>query len=216
MTRDVDFGLYLITDRRRIGGRDLCEVLKQALDGGIRAVQLREKDLPGGELFRLAERLRALTLSYTARLFVNDRVDVALAVDADGVHLGQRSFSATDARRLVGKERLIGVSTHNIEEALKAERDGADFVTFGPVYHTPSKAAYGEPVGLEPLERVVKLLKIPVFAIGGIKKDNIREVLNAGAGGVALISAVLESPEVRGSAAGMIGELGIKTQRSGS
>jgi thiamine-phosphate pyrophosphorylase len=144
----IDFSLYLITDRTQTGGRPLAAVVRQALDGGVRVVQLREKDLDGSELFRLASELRGITREYGARLVVNDRPDIALAVEADGVHLGAGSLPVAVVRRILGPERLIGYSAHGVPEARQAEADGADFITFGPVYHTPSKAAYGAPLGL--------------------------------------------------------------------
>jgi thiamine-phosphate pyrophosphorylase len=142
----VDFRVYLITDRRQAPGEDIVKAVAGALDGGIRAVQLREKDLPGKDLYRLAGRMRNLTARYGARLLINDRVDVAMAVGADGVHLGGSSMPASVARKLLGEEALIGCSTHSESELRVAADQGADFATFGPVYPTASKAAYGPPV----------------------------------------------------------------------
>lgn len=187
----VDFSLYLITDRHQTAGRNLLAVVEEALAGRVRSVQLREKDLPPRALLELSRTMRELTNRYGARLIINDRVDIALAVGADGVHLGEASIPADAARRLLGTDRLIGVSCHSRESALAAEDAGADFITFGPVYPTPSKAAYGPPVGVERLAEVVKLLSIPVFALGGIKRENTPETLATGAAGVALISAVI-------------------------
>ncbi|CAG0987216.1 thiamine phosphate synthase [Geobacter sp.] len=189
----VDFPLYLITDRHQTVGRDLLAVVEEALAGGVRAIQLREKDLFPRELLELARAMRELTDRYGAKLLINDRVDVALAVGADGVHLGEASIPADVAQRLLGTERLVGVSCHGLKGALAAERLGADFITFGPVYPTPSKAAYGDPVGVEQLAEAVGLLRIPVFALGGISRGNTSEVMAAGAAGVALISAIISA-----------------------
>ena len=134
----------------------------------MRAVQLREKDLSAAELLPLAGELRSLTREFGARLLINDRVDVALATGADGVHLGGHSLPAADARRLLGPDKLIGVSTHRIEEIRTAEESGADFVTFGPVWFTPSKAPFGEPVGLAQLREACAATALPVFALGGV------------------------------------------------
>ena len=190
-----DFPIYLITDRHQTNGRPLVEVVEAALRGGIRAVQLREKDLSTRELYELAYKLRKLTARYGARLLINDRIDVALAVEADGVHLGQNSLPVYKARKLLGDDLLIGVSCHNQVSAITAQEKGADFITFGPVYFTPSKAQYGKPVGVDRLAYIANLLRIPVFALGGIKLDNAREVMAADAAGIALISAVLTATD---------------------
>ncbi len=195
--RSPNFDLYLVTDRNQTGGRDLLWVLERALEGGVRAVQLREKGLGGRELFILAEKTKRLCERYQANLFVNDRVDVALGVDADGVHLGGDSLPVRAARELLGAEKLIGVSTHSIDEASEAEQEKADFILFGPVYFTASKAAYGEPQGLGRLKKVVEKISLPVYAIGGVKVGNIAEVKETGVRGIALISAVLSASDPR-------------------
>ena len=189
----IDFRLYCVTDRRHTAGRPLVEVIHAALDGGVRAVQLREKDLEGGALYQLAAQLRALTARYQARLLINDRLDVALAIEADGVHLGQTSFPAVAARRLLDPGKLIGVSTHNPAEIAAAAE--ADFVVFGPVYATPSKAAYGEPQGLARLRQAIAQSPLPVLAIGGITTERVAEVLATGAHGIAVISALSAAPD---------------------
>jgi len=191
----IDFNLYLITDRHQTGGRPLLTVVEEALQAGIKAVQLREKDLSAKELFELAQNLRRLTRQYHARFFINDRVDIAIAVEADGVHLGQKSFSTKDVKRIFPKA-IIGVSTHSLDEAKKAEAGEADFITIGPIFYTPSKASYGEPLGVEVIKQVRKEIHTPVFAIGGIKEDNARGVIDAGADGIAVISAVMRAEDV--------------------
>ncbi len=189
----LNFRLYFVTDRKQTADRPLTDVVHAALDGGVRTVQLREKDLEGRELYTLAERLRTLTARYQAQLLVNDRLDVALAVEADGVHLGQHSFAVKDARRLLAAGKLIGVSTHSRQEITAAQE--ADFMLFGPVYYTPSKAAYGEPQGLDRLRAAVAHSTVPVFAIGGIKTERVAEVLETGAHGIAMISAISAAPD---------------------
>jgi thiamine-phosphate pyrophosphorylase len=204
LKRVTDFKLYLVTDRGQTRGRDLLAVVEQALDGGVRAIQLREKDLAGRELFFLAEKTKALCARYEARLFINDRIDVALAVDANGVQLGSGSIPIDAVRQLVGDTKLIGTSIHSPEEGLAAERAGADFVLFGPVYFTPSKAAYGNPQGLDALQRAVEKISLPVYAIGGIKPENIAAVKKTGACGAALISAVMSAKEPAAAAAELV------------
>lgn len=191
----IDFSLYLITDRNQTAGRPLLEAVEAALSGGVRAVQLREKDLPTAELYDLAWEMRALTSRYDARLLINERIDVALAVEADGVQLGINSLPVTAARR-IAPDLLIGYSSHGVGEAVAAIAKGADFVTFGPIFHTPSKAAYGEPVGVGELGRVCRqAVGDLVFALGGVKQANLRQVTEAGCYRVALISDILAAPD---------------------
>ncbi len=194
------FRLYLITDHNQTGGRPLTDVVKEALDGGVKAVQLREKDLPIRELLRLAEKMRKITKEAGAVLFINGRMDVAMAVEADGIHLGQADLPVDVVRKIVGNRFMIGVSTHNLKEAREAEKGDADFITFGPVYETPSKLKYGEPVGIEALKIVRSGISIPVYAIGGIESGNIGVILASGADGVALISAIIGAKEPKKAA----------------
>jgi thiamine-phosphate pyrophosphorylase len=202
----VDFKLYLITDRH-ITKMPLPEAVHQALMGGVRAVQLREKDLPVRELLALARELRNITEEFRAKLFINDRVDVAVAVDADGVHLGGQSLPASAVRKVVGNRMIIGVSTHSIREAKEAEEDGADFITYGPIFATLSKALFGNPVGCESIFQAKKAVKVPIFALGGIKSGNISQVMAAGSDGIAMISAILAADDIRKAAEDMIKQL---------
>lgn len=209
----VDFNLYLITDRKQLPpGRSLVETVAAALEGGVRAVQLREKDLSAAELYPLARELRELTARYGARLLINDRLDVALAVEADGVHLGGHSLPVAAARKILGPEKLIGVSTHRPEEVPAVQRDGADFVTFGPVYFTPSKAAYGEPVGLGRLTEACTAAPLPVFALGGVILERLPELRTAGCHRVALISAILAAAGPAAAAAAILARIRNNSQ----
>lgn len=158
---------------------------------------MREKDLDTRPLLKLAYKMRALTKQYDAKLFINDRFDIALAVGADGVHLTRNSIPVDAVRKTAGKKLLIGVSTHSLKEAREAEKGGADFVTLGPVYRTPSKLKYGTPVGIDVLKKVSAKLHTPVFAIGGIKSGRMREVREAGAFGVAMISEVFKADNIQ-------------------
>ena len=175
----------------------MLEAIEDVLAGGVKAVQLREKDLGVRELLELAQHLRGVTREYGARLFINDRLDVALAVDADGVHLGRDSMPVQAARKVSEGTMTIGVSAHSVIEAKQALQDGADFITLGPVYETPSKLQYGMPIGLGVLKEAAMHLSLPVFAIGGIRTERVHEVLEQGASGVALISAILGAEDVR-------------------
>lgn len=187
--------LYLVTDRNGTRGRRLIDVVEAALRGGVDAVQLREKDLTARELLELAEKLRALCTRHGARLLINDRIDVALACGADGVHLPVGSFRAADARLLLGRDKLIGASTHSPAEVDAAQREGADFVVFGPIFDTPSKRAYGAPVGLGALSQVTRRARVPVLAIGGVTPEKVGEICERGAHGVAAVSGILAADE---------------------
>ena len=183
--------LCLVTDRRQRRDRDLVAVVGDCLAAGLRAVQVREKDLSAAELARLCRTLRESTREAGALLVVNDRVDVALTVGADGVQRTTTSLPITDIRAVADKRLRVGASVHSLAEAIEAERDGADWVVFGPIYDTPSKRAYGPPQGVAALERVARSVQVPVIAIGGITAERVGEVRAAGAHGVAVIAAIL-------------------------
>jgi thiamine-phosphate pyrophosphorylase len=184
--------LLLVTDRHATAGRDLVDVVERALGAGLPAVQLRDKDLPGLELFRLAERLRVATTRTRALLFVNDRLDVARAVDADGVQLGGASLPVDVARPLLRATALVGASVHALEDVVETR---ADFVVFGPVFETPSKRAYGPPQGAARLRDAIARATVPIVAIGGIDPSNVEAVRATGAHGVAVIRAILAAAD---------------------
>lgn len=204
----VDFRCYLITDRRQTGGRALVAALEAAVHAGIKAIQLREKDLTPREQFALAEEARDVVQPLGARLFINERADIARAAGLDGVHLTSASLSPRAARRCLRAGSLVGVSTHSLAEARFAETFGADFITFGPVFYTASKASYGEPRGLEELQRICTAVTLPVFALGGITVARIPACLRAGAHGVAAISALLDVPDIAEQVAAFATALG--------
>ncbi|HVN82817.1 MAG TPA: thiamine phosphate synthase [Terriglobia bacterium] len=178
---------YYITDRKTCP-IPLIENIRQAIEASVDIIQIREKDLPARELFSLAVQAATLARGRSTRVLVNDRLDVALAAGFDGVHLAQNSVGPRSIRQqLHASEFLIGVSTHSIEEIRQLEDQGMSFVTFGPVYYTPSKAAYGVPVGPEALREAVRASRIPVLALGGIDEGNYRQCLALGAAGIAAI-----------------------------
>jgi thiamine-phosphate pyrophosphorylase len=192
----VDFRLLLVTDRHQLQGRSLATVLSQAILAGVPAIQLRERDLPTGELLFLAQEIHALAAPRAVPLIVNDRVDLVLALDLDGVHLRANSLPVSVARHLIGPDRLIGISTHSVEEVRWANNDGADYVIFGPIFDTPSKRSFGPPLGLDALADVCRESTIPVFAIGGITSERVHDARRAGAHGVAVIGALLTRDDI--------------------
>jgi thiamine-phosphate pyrophosphorylase len=183
--------LCLVTDRTLTRGRELEAVAAECLAAGLPAIQVREKDLAAADLAVLCRRLRRLTLDAGAALIVNDRVDVALAVGADGVQRTHASLPVADIRAVADKRLRVGASVHSLDDALASEADGADWIVFGPVYDTPSKRAFGPPQGLDRLARVAAAVGVPVIAIGGITPERAGDVCAAGAAGVAVISAIL-------------------------
>ncbi len=187
-------GVYLITDRRRSRGRTVEEVVRAAVAGGVRWIQIREKDLPTRTLTALVR--NALARAGPARVFVNDRVDVALATGCHGVHLGASTLPVAEVKRMAPSLN-VGYSAHALDEALAAEGDGAGYVTFSPIYPTRSKGAMtGAPQGVGMLAKVCSALEIPVYALGGITPSRVGEALAAGAAGVAVVSAITEAADV--------------------
>lgn len=190
MVDQLGFSLCLVTDRSQVTGT-LEEAVETCLGAGLKAVQLREKDLAARELLSVASGLRESTRRHGARLIVNDRADVALAAGADGVQRAGTSLPVSALRAISPPGFLIGASVHSLAEARAAEPEGADFLLFGPVYDTPSKREYGPSQGLSALERVASAVPLPVFAVGGVTPARVAEVVRAGASGVAVIAAIL-------------------------
>lgn len=179
--------LYAIADSAQSGEGPLPDIVEEMLDGGVRILQLRVKDRPGEEFFRLARGIRELTARSHCLLLINDRIDIALAVGADGVHLGQEDLPIGAARPLMGRG-IIGVSTHSIEQARAAESQGADYIGFGPLFGTQTKETGYVARGVSMLARVREAVKIPIVAIGGITGDNVQEAWKHGADAAAMIS----------------------------
>jgi thiamine-phosphate pyrophosphorylase len=192
----VEFRLYLVSDRGQTGGRPLNDLIALASQAGLPAIQVRERDLPTRRLAALIRMIRTAVAGLPTRVLVNDRVDIALALGADGVHLRASSLPPGRVRAMIGPDRLLGVSTHSLEEVRRAQDDGADFVVFGPVFETPSKRIYGLPQGLGTLAQVCEIAQVPVFAIGGMTPGRVREVRGVGAHGVAVMSSILSAGDV--------------------
>jgi thiamine-phosphate pyrophosphorylase len=203
--------LHVITDttiQRRFGHVELAEL---AVAGGAEVIQFRDKSLASGALIETAKAVRLVCRAGRVPLVINDRVDIALAVDADGVHLGQRDLPVSVARQILGPTRLIGASASTTEEAVQAERDGADYVGFGHIYPTPSKDKSDPPKGSGPLREACDEVSIPIIAIGGIDVGNLGLVLETGASGVAVISAVCAADDPRSAVTDLMSEIGDRT-----
>jgi thiamine-phosphate pyrophosphorylase len=196
MMPGVDFRLLLVTDRHQTNGRPLVPLLQRVLTAGVSAIQLRERDLSARELVALAREVQAETASRRSPLLINDRIDVALALEGVGVHLRSNSLPVSVARRLLGAQRLLGISVHSVEEGLSAQSQGADYIVLGPIYETPSKQMFGPPLGIHTLEKACRLIRIPIIGIGGVTAARAREMRRAGAFGVAVITAVLGAADV--------------------
>lgn len=205
--RSVSFRLLLVTDRTQTAGRSLSSLIQKAVNAGLPAVQLRERDLSTGELLARAREIQSMTAPRGVPLIVNDRVDLVLAMNADGVHLRANSLPVSVARRLVGLDRLVGVSTHSIGEVERANRDGADYVLFGPIFDTPSKRSFGPPLGLGALAEACRRSAIPVFAVGGVTSASVPAVRQAGAHGVAVIGAILTRDNVAAATRDLLASL---------
>lgn len=194
MRRHIDLSLYLITRRGQLSLDALFRIVLAAVKGGVTAVQLREKESSKGEVMTLAHGLKKLLKPFNVPLLINDHIDVALAVQADGVHLGQNDLNAQQARSLLGKKALIGLSTGNREEVLAAADQEIDYLGFGPVFHTNSKLYHGMPRGLEALEEVCRFSPHPIVAVGGMHAANAQAACEKGAAGIAVVSSIFDAP----------------------
>ncbi len=194
-----DLLLYAVTDRHWLNGRSLYEDVKASLDGGVTFVQLREKDLDDETFLKEAKELQALCREYRVPFVVNDNVDIALKINADGVHVGQSDMEAGDVRAKLGPEKIIGVSAATVEQAVLAEKRGADYLGVGAVFPTGSKDDAVD-VSHETLKEICKAVSIPVIAIGGISQKNVHELAGSGICGVAVISAIFAAQDIKKAA----------------
>lgn len=188
--------LYAVTDRTWAKEKTLMEQVKEALEGGITFLQLREKKLSEEKFIEEAKEMKKLARKYQVPFVINDNMKVALAVDADGVHIGQDDMDVKEARKLLGEDKIIGVSAHNVEEAKKAEKGGADYLGVGAVCATSTKKD-ANVVSKEEIKKICREVKIPVVAIGGIKKDNIETLKGTGVDGVAVVSAIFAANDIK-------------------
>ena len=194
--------LYAVTDSRWLNGNSLAEVVEKALAGGVTCVQLREKHLPFDEFLRTAKEIKALCQNYHVPFIVDDNLDIALACDADGLHIGQNDMPAAKARQLLGPDKILGVSAQTAQQAVTACRDGADYLGVGAVFPTGTKTDAVE-VPLDMLKTITAAVDIPVVAIGGINADNIAQLSGTGIAGAAVVSAIFAQKDIKKAAANL-------------
>lgn len=200
----ADYTLYLVTDRRFLRERSLIDVVLKAVKGGATMVQLREKEAGSREFYQLAISLKTALRESGVPLIINDRLDIAMAVDADGLHIGQEDLPLTEVVRLWGKGKLIGLSVSSLEEACTGRKEGASYLGCGPVYATATKADAVHPTGLKLLGELKRIVGIPVVAIGGIDKSNLTAVRDCGADGAAVVSCLMNAPDIEKAAREMV------------
>lgn len=199
----VDYTLYLCTDRELMSEDTLEKSVELAIQGGVTVVQLREKDCSGREFLQVAREVKQITDAYEIPLIINDRIDIAMAVDADGVHLGQSDIPAHTARELLGPDKIIGVSAYNKELAVEAQKEGVDYLGVGDIFGTSTKAGTHH-VEIDTLSRICQAVKIPVVAIGGINLSNVTKLAGTGIQGTAVISAIIASQNITEAATKML------------
>ena len=193
--QEIDYSLYLVTDRGLARGRSMLNIVKDAAGGGVTCVQLREKECSTLEFIEQALSIKEFLTTRGIPLIINDRLDVAQAVNADGVHLGQTDMPLDIAKAIVGDTMIIGISAESLEDAIEAEKGGADYLGVSPIYATPTKTDTAPPLGLDGLRQIRAAVKIPLVGIGGLNKDNSAEVIRNGADGVAVVSAIVAADD---------------------
>lgn len=194
-----DYSLYLVTNRVRMSSAALCEAVEQAILGGCTMVQLRENDISSLDFYHMAKEVKQITDNYDTPLIINNRIDIALAVDAAGVHLGQNDIPASAARKIIG-DKLLGVSASSWQEALRAQNDGADYLGVGAMFPTRTKSD-AQIVAMDELRIIRKKVRIPIVVIGGINKENAAGFADFGVDGLAVVSAIIAQPDIRQAAA---------------
>ncbi|WP_088012402.1 thiamine phosphate synthase [Gottfriedia acidiceleris] len=192
----IDYKLYLVTDRDVLGSRDLVQSVEEAIKGGTTIVQIREKNCSSLDFYKIAMQVKEVTSKYNVPLIINDRLDIALAIKADGLHIGQEDLPLSVARKIVGDDMIIGVSARTLEEAMLAQEQGADYVGIGSVYPTSTKldAKY---LTLDELRSIREAVKIPIVGIGGINEENVSELIETNIDGVAIVSAILGKEDIK-------------------
>lgn len=191
----IDYSLYLVTDRALSRGRRTFEIVKAAVQGGVTCVQLREKDCNTREFIDQALAVKDFLKTSGIPLVINDRLDVAQAVGADGIHLGQSDMPFSMAKAIVGNSMFIGISAESVDDAIQAEKEGADYIGVSPIYKTPTKTDTAPPIGLTGLREIRKAVNIPLVGIGGLNVSNVYDVIKNGGDGVAIVSAIVSADD---------------------
>jgi thiamine-phosphate pyrophosphorylase len=200
MKTKIDYSIYLVTDRDLMSTETLEEAVEQAIIGGCTLIQLREKNCSSLDFYSTAMKVKQITDKYNVPLIINDRLDIALAVDAAGVHVGQSDLPATVVRKIIGEDKIIGVSTGSLELALKAQKDGADYIGVGAMYATGTKKD-ANPTSMEELKKIRENVSIPIVVIGGINRDRIKDFEGIGIDGLAIVSAIIAKQNITNAAA---------------
>ena len=211
--KNIDYSLYLVTDRGLSRGRSILEIVSAAVHGGTTVVQLREKDCSTRDFIEQALAIKEFLKGHGVPLIINDRVDVAQAVKADGVHLGQTDMPLEMAKKILGGSMIIGISAESLQDAIEAEQGGADYLGVSPIYATPTKTDTSPPLGLEGLREIRKVVRLPLVGIGGLNRDNAAEVIRNGADGVAVVSAIVAADDPQ-AAADALKQIIIKAQQT--
>jgi len=203
----TDYSLYLVTDRGLCLGRNLIDIVKAAVKGGVTVVQLREKEAETREFLSLGMNIKDILAGKNIPLIINDRIDIALALDADGVHLGNNDMPYEIARKILGPDKIIGLSAECVEDAVEADRLRADYIGVSPVYTTPTKPELETGLGIQGLQEIRKVTRLPLVAIGGMKVYNCREIIENGADGIAVVSGICSAPDPEKAAKDLINEI---------
>jgi len=212
-TENIDYSLYLVTDRSLARGRNTLEIIRAAVDGGATVVQLREKDCSTREFIEQGLAIKDFLKGRSVPLIINDRVDVAQAVEADGVHLGQTDMPLGTAKKILGDSMIIGISAESLQDAVEAERGGADYLGVSPIFATPTKTDTAPPLGLKGLREIRKAVGLPLVGIGGLNRENAAEVIRNGADGVAVVSAIVAADDPQ-TAAGALKQMIIEARQT--
>lgn len=197
--KNFDYSLYLVTDKSVLKGRDFIASIEEAILGGVTIVQLREKDSSSLEFYNVALQVKELTTKYNIPLIINDRLDIALAIDAEGLHVGQSDLPASVVRSIIGDDKILGVSAATLEEAQQALQEGADYIGVGALFPTDTKANTRS-VSLSQLKKIKESISLPVVGIGGINEENLKGVMNTGIDGAAIVSAILGKSDIKAAA----------------